>query len=319
MTAEAEAGGPIHRVALPADAGPVRRAALVVNPAAGGGRAFRLARRLEAELVACGVTVDRRVTTGPGEATALAGEALAEGMDAVVACGGDGTVHEVVQALAGTPGRLAVAPGGRANDLAGALHIPTDPARLARMVVAGYTRRLDVGTAGPRRFTTVATLGFDSAVSARAERGIWLRGRVAYIAAVVLTLPRFRPPEVEIRGAGHVFRGRILLAATANTPMYGGGLMIAPGAQPDDGLFRVCLIHDVTRRTVLRLLPLVNSGRHTRLPAVQMWDTPFLDVRSDLPCVLYADGERLGTTPIRLEVLPLALRVIVPAPPDVPL
>ena len=301
---------------IEADAGgPVRRVTLVVNPAAAHGRAVRLGSQLEAALLACGVTVVRRVTAGPGAATSLTQDALAEGMDAVVACGGDGTVHEVVQALAGTPGRLAVAPGGRANDLARALQIPADPVRLARVILAGCTRRIDVGIAGRRRFASVATLGLDSAVSARAERGVWpLRGRAAYLTAVVLSLRNFRPPEVEIRGVCGTYCGRILLAATANTPMYGGGLQIAPGARPDDGLFRVCLIREVSRLTTLRLLPRVVSGSHTRHPAVQIWDTPFLEVRSEVPCVLYADGERLGTTPVRLEVVPLALRLIVPPP-----
>jgi len=119
---------------------------------------------------------------------------------------------------------------------------------------------------------------------------------------------------VEIRGARHAFSGRILLAATANTALYGGGMRIAPGAQPDDGLFRVCLIRQVDRLTVLRLLPLVIAGRHTQHPAVEFWDTPFLEVRADPPCEVYADGERLGRTPIRLEILPGALHVVVPPP-----
>jgi diacylglycerol kinase (ATP) len=289
--------------------------ALVVNPAAARGRALRLGRELKAALVACGATVAWRLSTSPGDATGLARDALAEGTDAVVACGGDGTAHEVVQALAGTPLPLAVAPGGRANDLARAFQIPSKPDRLAPMILAGHTRRIDVGTAGPRRFASIATLGFDSAVSARAERGVWpLRGRAAYLAAVVLSLRNFRPPEVEIRAADSTFSGRILLAATANTPMYGGGLQIAPGARPDDGLFRVCLIHEVGRLATLRFLHRVISGSHIRHPAVQIWDTPFLEVQSNSPCVLYADGERLGTTPVRLEVLPLALRLIVPSP-----
>jgi diacylglycerol kinase (ATP) len=164
---------------------------------------------------------------------------------------------------------------------------------------------------------SVATLGFDSAVSARAARGLsFLRGRAVYVAAMILTLASFRSPVVDIRGASHTFRGPILLVATANTPMYGGGLQIAPGARPDDGMFRVCLIQEVARLTVLRLLPLVMSGRHTRHPAVQMWDTPYLEVQADPPSVLYADGEPLGRTPIRLEILPRSLQVIVPAPPS---
>ena len=292
----------------------LRRVGLVVNPAAGNGRGRRLADRLEEELRAGGATVLRRDTSGPGQATTLARGLLGDGIDFLVACGGDGTVHDVVQVLAGTSCPLAVAPGGRGNDLARALGIPSDPARLARMVLAGGTRRLDVGMAGPRRFTSVATLGFDSAVSARAARGIWgLQGQAAYVAAVLLALAQFRAPTVEIRGAKNAYRGRILLAATANTPMYGGGMQIAPGAVPDDGLFRVCLIREVPRPTVLRLLPQVISGSHIHHPAVEMWDTPFLEVQADPPCVLYADGEPLGGTPIRLEIMPGALQVIVPA------
>ena len=296
-------------------AGLLRRVGLVANPAAGRGRGRRLADRLEVELQALGAAVFRRDTGGPGQATPLARALLGDGMDIIAACGGDGTVHEVVQVLAGTSCPLAVAPGGRGNDLARALGVPADPAGLARMVLAGATRRLDLGKAGPRCFMSVATLGFDSAVSARAAQGIWgLRGRSAYVAAAVLALTRFRAPAVEIRGARDAFSGRILLAATANTALYGGGMHIAPGALPDDGLFRVCLIREVDRLSVLRLLPLVIAGRHVEHPAVEFWDTPFLEVQADPPCDLYADGERLGRTPIRLDVLPGALHVVVPAP-----
>ncbi|HEY7676249.1 MAG TPA: diacylglycerol kinase family protein [Candidatus Methylomirabilis sp.] len=293
----------------------VRRVGLVVNPRAGRGRGLRVAERLLPELAARGVTVARRVTARPGDATVFAAAALAEGMDAVVACGGDGTVNEVVQALAGTPGRLAVAAGGRGNDLARTLAVPRDPAAWARMVAAGHTRRLDVGAAGDRRFASVATLGFDAAVSARAARGLWvLQGKAAYVVATVLALRRFRPPVVEIRGAGRSYRGPILLVATANIGTYGGGMQIAPGALADDGLFRVCLIRDMPRYAVLGLLARVLSGGHVRHPAVELWDTPFLEVRAAPPCVLYADGEPIGETPIRLEILPRALRVI--APPE---
>ena len=305
----------LARAAEAGEIRPVRRVALVVNPAAGGWRSLRLAERLQPELVACGITVARRVTARPGDATAFAAAALAEGMDAVVVCGGDGTVNEVVQALAGTPGRLAVAAGGRGNDLARTLAVPRDPAAWARMLAAGHTCRLDVGAAGARRFATVATLGLDAAVSARAARGLWiLQGRAAYVVATVLALPRYRPPVVEIRGASRSYRGPILLAATGNIGTYGGGMRIAPGALADDGLFRVCIIRDMPRYAVLGLLPRVIAGRHVSHPAVELWDTPFLEVRADPPCVLYADGEPIGETPLRLEILPRALRVI--APPE---
>jgi diacylglycerol kinase (ATP) len=290
---------------------------LVANPAAGNGRGRRLAERLEAELQALGAAVFRRDTGGPGQATPLARALLGHGMDVIAACGGDGTVHEVVQVLAGTSCPVAVAPGGRGNDLARALGVPADPACLARMILAGATRRLDLGKAGPRCFASVATLGFDAAVSARAAQGIWgLRGRSAYVAAVVLALARFRAPAVEIRGARDAFSGRILLAATANTALYGGGMHIAPGALPDDGLFRVCLIREVDRLSVLRLLPLVIAGRHVEHPAVEFWDTPFLEIQANPSCDLYADGERLGRTPIRLDVVPSALWVVVPPSDD---
>ena len=129
MSAEPGGARTVRRAGLPDAAGPVRRVGFVVNPAAGHGRSRRLADRLEAALRACGAAVARRSTAGPGDATALATAALAEGVDVVVACGGDGTVNEVVQALAGTSSRLAVSPGGRGNDLARALGIPKDADR----------------------------------------------------------------------------------------------------------------------------------------------------------------------------------------------
>ena len=245
--------------------------------------------------------------------TALSSEALKEVIEISRLFDDDGTANEVMQALAGTGRPMAVAPGGRGNDLARALDIPTDPGGWAQMVMRGQTRWLDLGAAGPRRFATVAALGFDAAVSARAARGMaGLRGMAAYVAAAVFTLARFRPPMVDVRGADWSYQGRILLVATGNTGMYGGGMRIAPGARPDDGLFRVCLIREVSRLTVLRLIPMVIRGTHVRHPRVQLVDTPFLEIRTDPPCDIYAEGEPIGRTPMRLDVIPKALRIIVP-------
>jgi diacylglycerol kinase (ATP) len=166
---------------------------------------------------------------------------------------------------------------------------------------------------GDRRFLTVATLGFDSEASRFVEtRKLWVKGTLAYLYAVVSVLRAFRAPLVRLRGDFGAYEGRILLAATGNTPGYGGALRIAPDARLDDGLFRICLVEEVPRLTVLRMLPKVMKGTHGTHPKVRMFASRSIDIETpEGPQWVCADGETLCQTPCHFEVVPGALRVLV--------
>lgn len=291
----------------------------IANPTSGAKQAGALATSVRDLLLKAGRSVELQMTSAPGHAGKLAAEAVAGGVKTVVGCCGDGTLQEIACALEGTPAALGIVPGGRCNDFAGAfgLHKKLSPEELARILLDGTTRLVDLGAIGERRFLTVATMGFDSEVSRFVEtRKLWLKGTAAYLYGVVRVLLRFRAPLVTLKGDFGTHEGRVLLAATGNAPSYGGAMHIAPAAKLDDGLFHICVVDEVSRFTVLRILPRVLKGTHVTHPAVRMLSSKTLDIETpEQSQWICADGETMCQTPCRLSVRPGALRVIVPPAP----
>jgi diacylglycerol kinase (ATP) len=289
---------------------------IIANPVSGAQTAPHAAARVRELLRAAGRTVDLQLTTGRGDAFELAKRAAAQGTGAVVVCGGDGTLQEVATALEGTGIPLGIIPRGRCNDFAHALglHRSVPPETLVNILLRGQTRAVDLGAVGGKRFLTVATLGFDSEASRYVEtHKLWIKGTPAYLYAVVRVLINLRFPLVRLRGDFGVFEGRIVLAATGNSPSYGGAMRITPGALLDDGLFHITVVEQVSRLTVLRMLPQVIKGTHLTHPKVRVLVSKSIEIETpEGPVWVCADGESLLRTPCRFEVRPQALRVIAP-------
>lgn len=289
---------------------------LIVNPGANRGGSQR--RIAEAEAVLRGRAASYRIvrTGSYAEIEPEARRARDAGAPLVVSCGGDGTNRAVASALAETGTPMGILPSGRGNDLARALGIPSDPEGAVDALLSGHTRAIDLGFAAGNWFTTVATLGIDSEVSERVNR---IRNRfpprLLYPVALLGTLVSYRYPHVVLEGDFGRREGRIVAAATANTPCYGGGMRIVPPADPTDGLLHLCLIRSLPKLKLLVLFPSVYAGRHTRFKEVEILSSRRITVRSNETLPLYADGEFLGTTPMDLEVRAKALRVCVPARP----
>lgn len=289
---------------------------LLVNPVSGTRSAMAMAARVQGLLQEAGQGAELEITTGRGDALVRARKAVAGGYDAVIVCGGDGTLQEVATALAGTTMPMGIIPQGRCNDFARTVGMSRrdSPERLARVFLEGKVRAMDLGRVGTQCFLTVATLGFDSEASRFVEtRRLWLRGTAAYLYAVIRVLLHFRFPVVRLQGEFGRFEGRILLAATANTPSYGGAMMIAPGAVPDDGKFHITVVEQVSRLTVLRMLPRVMRGMHVTHPRVRVLTSAWVAYETpQAPLWVCADGESLCQTPCCFEVWPQALRVLTP-------
>jgi diacylglycerol kinase (ATP) len=289
---------------------------IIANPVSGAQTAPHAAARVRELLRAAGRTVDLQLTTGRGDAFELAKRAAAQGTGAVVVCGGDGTLQEVATAVEGTGIPLGIIPRGRCNDFAHALglHRSVPPETLVNILLRGQTRAVDLGAVGGKRFLTVATLGFDSEASRYVEtHKLWIKGTPAYLYAVVRVLINLRFPLVRLRGDFGVFEGRIVLAATGNSPSYGGAMRITPGALLDDGLFHITVVEQVSRLTVLRMLPQVIKGTHLTHPKVRVLVSKSIEIETpEGPVWVCADGESLLRTPCRFEVRPQALRVIAP-------
>lgn len=287
--------------------------AVLVSPVAGRGRARQVADAVAGELRAGGLE-PRLLTAVTGtQAEAAAAAAVADGAAALVVVGGDGAVHAALQAVAGTTTPLGVIPAGTGNDLVRALDLPADPLAAARAVarnlLAGEVRAIDAGRTGGRWWATVLCCGFDSAVSDRANRLRWPRGRRRYDIAVLAELARLRPREVTLVLDGESSTRPVTLVAVGNTPWYGGGMKVCPGADPSDGMFDVTVVGPVTRRELIATRPLLTAGTHVEHAAVTVHRANRVELRCE-GVTSYADGEPVAPLPAVAECVPGAVRIL---------
>jgi YegS/Rv2252/BmrU family lipid kinase len=296
----------------------VRRAFVVVNPAAGGGRAARLWPSLREGLRRVGLEFEAAETSGPGSATDLAREAAARGWPLVVAVGGDGTVNEVANGLMAAGGRPTAALGalmtGRGRDACRNLGFAADHAVAVRRLVDGEDVVVDVGAAEaagapPRFFVNSAGAGFDAVAATRAQ-AIRLPGTAPYLLGVLHALREHRPVQAAITIDGRpAWTGAMTMAVVANGPHYGGGMRIAPAARPDDGALDLLIVAGLRRAELLAWLPTVYWGAHLRSAKVTTASGRSLEIATEPAVPVHLDGEPAATTPIRIAVRPGALRV----------
>ena len=285
---------------------------LLVNPAAAGGRARRRVPAVSAELDRLGAIHRVVETRGIEHAKEEAAGAVAAG-ETVAALGGDGLLRLVAEVLRGTSSALAVIPGGRGNDLARVLGIPTEPVAAARVAAAGHERLIDMAEVDGVPFLGVASFGFDSDANRIANQVRLIRGNLVYLYAALRALAAWKPASftVVVDGERHDLSGYSV--AVANSQAYGGGMFIAPQAELDDGRLDVVATGRATKIRALRCLPLVFKGEHLSQPNVSTFRGQTIEVAADRPFDIYADGDPVGSVPATITVVPRCLRVIVPA------
>lgn len=291
----------------------MRRARLIVNPAAGGGRAGRLLPSVEHELRGRGVECRAEPTHDLRHAGELAAEAARSG-EIAVSIGGDGLAGAVAAGLARCGGGvLGVVPAGRGNDLVRTLGIPHELAGACRVVAEGVEREMDLGAVGERMFAGIASAGFDSDANRIAnEAPAWMGGLV-YAYGALRALATWRPARFTLRVDGEELSFTGYTFAAANARAYGGGMLLAPDARIDDGLLDVVVIEEVPRLRFLLNLPRVFRGTHVRRRSVHVLRGREIEAHADRPFTLYADGDPIAELPAVIAVVPRALRVLVPA------
>ena len=287
-----------------------REIALLTNPTAGRGRGARHRDAALARLRESGFVVRNLAGRDADEAADLARACVADGVEALVVCGGDGLVHLGVQAVAGTGVPLGLIPSGTGNDFARYLDLPrTDPVAAADRVIASRRRTIDLARSGDRWFVTVLAAGFDAIVNERANAMTWPRGQMRYNLATLAELRTFRPIPYVLQLDGETVEHEAMLVAVGNGPSFGGGLRITEGALLDDGLLDVVVITRMSKAKLVRSYPRLFTGRidgvaeyvHRRVRSVTV-AAPGI--------VSYADGERFGPLPLTVECVPGALDVI---------
>jgi YegS/Rv2252/BmrU family lipid kinase len=196
------------------------------------------------------------------------------------------------------------------------LGIPNDPEAAIATVLAGHTRRIDVGEANGKRFLGIASVGFDSEANRVANETSWLRGNLVYAYAALRVLAAWKPAGFTIAVDDSRTRVRGYSVIVANNRAYGGGMFVAPNAELDDGEFDIVTIGEVGKLRFLANLPKVFKGTHVEADEVRVFRAPHLELSASKPFPVYADGEALTDTPVSLRILPRALSVLVPQGPS---
>lgn len=287
---------------------------LLVNPSAGSGRAMKRLPVIEAEMKRRGLEYRIVETTGIEHGCEEATKAARAGEIPVV-CSGDGLVGKVGGVLAGTGTPLGILPGGRGNDLARVVGIPTEPVEAVSVLAADHRLTIDVGEANGERFLCIASCGFDSDANRIANEATLVRGPLVYAYAALKALAQWKPASftVTIDGAERRLRGYSVVVA--NSKAYGGGMFVAPDAELDDGALDVITTGEVGKGRFLANLPKVFKGTHLAEDQVTCERGGVVQIEADRPFEVYADGDHLTDLPATVRVLPGALQLIAPAAP----
>ncbi len=274
---------------------------IIANPKSGNNRGLQHAELARALLTQNGISVAVRYTKARGDAEVIAFKAVEEGYSCVVACGGDGTVNEVVNGIVGTDVSLGILPSGRGNDFARSVNIPFSPQKAAMVLLKGHKVICDLGKVNNRYFATVVTLGFDSEVAKFVYQGSGpFNGVLAYLWGVIRTLRRYKGIDLRISGEFGVAVQKVLLVATGNTSTYGGGIKIVPNADPTDGKLDICIVRMMSIGQILKLLPSVYRGAHLNHPSILSYRACKIRLETEGPMALFADGEPVGETPVEI-------------------
>ncbi len=243
----------------------------------------------------------------------LARKAAEEKPDMVVSAGGDGTHHYVLNGLMGSDVPLGLLSAGSGNDFAKGVGVPTEPRRAAQALLEGHTREIDVGRVGSAVYACIAGVGFDSIVTRFANEQVrWVHGSPAYAWAILRCLKFFRPHRLELRSDTQNWSGDMIFVTVGNSASYGGGVKMAPQASLDDGRLDVCIVPAMGKFELLRWVPRAYRGEHLQHPRILYFQVRKVTLNSPSPLEVFGDGEFLQGLPATIEVVPRALRVIVP-------
>jgi YegS/Rv2252/BmrU family lipid kinase len=303
---------------------PRHKTKLIINPNADLGRAWRMASDLRPVVDEFG-GADWTGTVYPTHASELARQAAEEGYELVVAVGGDGTIHEVINGLMLVPGeqrpRLGVVPMGTGNDFAHSIGMDKRPSFALRQVMTGQPFRIDIGKMQDNLGRTeywdnTIGIGFDATVTIRSRNFPYLRGFLIYLIAVLQTiLLNHEAARMQVTSDQETWDEEMLMMVLCNGGREGGGFYIAPQAKNNDGIVDYVGVRRVSRPMMLRLLPEFMKGTHQRFPQVRMGTFQRLELQADRPLLIHTDGEifagfAVDVRRLSVELLAGALEVV---------
>ena len=283
--------------------------ALVINPVAGQGKGTTVGTYV------AGWLSQRKIpyTIVTGNSSIALGDHLAAFIEkfpdtpGVIAVGGDGLFHNILQRLVPAQIAVTVIPAGTGNDFVRTLGWDLDSYDAQLQAVTSLPpTSIDLGLVDGEWFAAILSTGFDSIVNEKANTMSWPKGPMKYNAAIAIELPRFKPRHYEITLDDRTISTEAMLIAVSNGRSYGGGMLVCPAANITDGLFDVMVLHPVSTIEFIKVFPRVFAGTHISHPAVEIVRSRTVKIESK--AIAYADGERIGQLPITAECIQGALR-----------
>ena len=285
---------------------------IIANKTAGNGRGTKIMKEVKTLLKKKGIPHQLHITTRPGHARILADEVIKNRDREIICIGGDGTISEIVDGLAGRYATIYFVPCGTGNDFIRNLNLPKDPIEALEAQLTGIPRPVDVGRVNDWYFLNISGMGFDVEVLRQAERFKKLgKGLVPYLLGIFAALYHFKAWPMEIAINNRTVKKEVSLISVGNGKYYGGGMKVLPHASIDDGLFDVIIAEKVNRLTVIRLLSTFISGKHTDLPIVHEIRCRELTIRCP-GMTVNIDGELHEMDEARYQLLPAALEIKMP-------
>ncbi|MUK86918.1 YegS/Rv2252/BmrU family lipid kinase [Ornithinibacillus sp. L9] len=291
----------------------------IVNKYSGSGRALKIWRRVAKLLQEKHIDYDVSITEHPHHASELVKDIMKKNnVKAIIAVGGDGTVHEIINGLIGSKIPLGIIPAGSGNDFCRGMRIPLKYDQALERILKGDKKTIDVGHINNKFFATIVGIGFDGQVAQKTNQSqnkkilnLAGMGSLSYIINVLKVLFYYKPTNVDLHiDQEPIKHQNVWLIAIANSPFYAGGMMICPNAKNDDQLFDVCIVKEISRWQLLRIFPSVFKGKHVNHSAVTIFKAKELEILSKRPMTAHGDGEIIGETPLKIMISPSTLSVL---------
>lgn len=287
---------------------------VILNPSAGKGKSIDVRDIIESGLKKYSIDYEMYVSKNLDDMINATKTALEKDFQNFIAVGGDGTLHYVVNVLAGTDKNIGAIPTGSGNDATATLGITPDIEKCCHTIKNGKIKKIDLGLINDKYYyLCIAGSGFDSQVTYLANNTrMPVKGPMKYSYSVYKTLITFRPKKFFVDYDNNKRELYGMMIAASNMPTYGGGMRITPDADHEDGLFDVCIIKKMTKIHFIKIFPKVYEGKHVNDEHVEIFRTAALKLDSEYPFSVFADGEYICKLPASFKMIPKKLNFIVP-------
>lgn len=250
-------------------------------------------------------------TTKRGDAREFAQEAIQKDFSTIVAVGGDGTINEVLNGMAGSKKILGIIPAGTGNDFARSLDLPEDPKESLNIILQGNIKEVDFGKINGKHFINIASIGLDAHIADEANK---IKNKVpstyAYILALLKGIISFKSYSIDVIIEKEKLNLDVMLVAICNGNYYGGGMKIAPNAAYEDGYFDICIIERMSKLKVLFLFPTIFKGNHVKIKGVKILRAKEIEIQSKKTIKINTDGEIAVHKPLKFKIIEKGLKIL---------